>query len=103
MPERDPMVAVPPRRPPPISEERALELERIEKADIAARRAALLRDVAEYVFWLGAGLLLMGWSFHTIDSRYAELAFWAGMILGDGGMLMVLVRRQARSLDRGWY
>lgn len=89
-------------RPPLTQEERALELEQIEKADRTAWRAAFLRDAAEYLVWFVAGLLLMGWSFRTTDSRYAELAFWGGMLVGDGGMLFVLVRRQRRSIEKGW-
>jgi len=37
---------------------------------------------------------------HTTDSRYAGAAFWGGLILGDGGMLLTLVRarREAEKL-----
>ncbi|HWL39247.1 MAG TPA: hypothetical protein VNO75_03335 [Gemmatimonadaceae bacterium] len=83
-------------------EERALELEQIERDDRADRRAAFLRDGAEYLLWFVSGLLLMGWSFHTTDTRYAELAFWGGMLVGDGGMLLVLVRRHRRAVHKGW-
>ena len=55
-------------------------------------RLLYLRYGFEYAVWFIAGLYLLFWSMHTTDTRYADLAFWGGIGLGDGGMLWTLVR-----------
>ncbi len=60
-----------------------------------------LRFGFEYVVWLVVGLFLLGWSFHTTDTRYAGLAFWGGIGLGDAGMLMTLIRARKEAQRRG--
>lgn len=79
-------------RRPLTLEERAIELEQLERELKKQKRFLYLRYGFEYAVWLVAGLFLLGWSFHTTDSRYANLAFWGGMGLGDAGMLWTLVR-----------
>jgi hypothetical protein len=73
-------------------EERALELERLESETRSRKRALYLRYGLEYLAWFIIGLFLLFWSFRTTDSRYARLAFWGGIGLGDAGMLMALIR-----------
>jgi hypothetical protein len=84
-------------RPPLNPEERALELEQFEKELRRQTRFLYLRFGFEYVVWFIAGIFLLGWSFHTTDSRYAGLAFWGGMGLGDAGMLWTLIRARRES------
>jgi hypothetical protein len=79
-------------RPKPTIEQRALELEQLERDTRSQKRSLYLRYGLEYLLWLVVGLFLMFWSFHTTDSRYARLAFWGGIGVGDGGMLMALIR-----------
>ncbi len=79
-------------RPRPSPDERALELEEFERSRSESIRSIYIRYGSEYVLWLVVGLFLLFWSFHTTDMRYAELAFWGGIGLGDGGMLMALIR-----------
>ena len=79
-------------RPRPTPEERALELEEFEKTRRESMRSIYLRYGFEYLVWFVVGLFLMFWAFYTTDSRYARLAFWGGIGLGDGGMLTALVR-----------
>lgn len=79
-------------RPRPTPDERALELEEFERTQRAISRYLYLRFGFEYLIWLIVGLFLLFWSFHTTDTRYADLAFWGGIGLGDGGMLMTLIR-----------
>jgi hypothetical protein len=81
-------------RPPPTPDERALEIEQLEKEVRRQTRTLYLRYGLEYALWFSAGLFLLGWSMHTTDTRYAGLAFWGGLLLGDGGMLWSLVRAQ---------
>jgi len=79
-------------RPRPTPDERARELEEFERSRKASMRSIYVRYGSEYLLWLTVGLFLLFWSFHTTDTRYAGLAFWGGIGLGDGGMLMALVR-----------
>jgi hypothetical protein len=79
-------------RPRPTPDERALELEEFERSRRASTRYLYLRYGFEYLIWLIVGLFLMYWSFHTTDTRYAGLAFWGGIGLGDAGMLLTLIR-----------
>ena len=60
-------------------------------------RFLYLRYGFEYAVWFIAGLFLLFWSMHTTDPRYASLAFWGGMGLGDGGMLWTLVRARSET------
>jgi hypothetical protein len=84
-------------RPRPTPDERALELEEFERSRRAATRHLYLRYGPEYVIWLVVGLFLMFWSFHTTDTRYAGLAFWGGIGLGDAGMLFTLIRARGEA------
>jgi hypothetical protein len=88
-------------RPPLSPEERALEIEQLEKELRRETRLLYLRYGFEYAVWFTVGLFLLGWSLHTTDTRYAGLAFWAGIGLGDAGMLMTLVRARKESERRG--
>ncbi|HEV7839562.1 MAG TPA: hypothetical protein VGO75_15945, partial [Gemmatimonadaceae bacterium] len=81
-------------RPVPTSEQRAREIEELEHADRQMRRHAYARFGLEYLIWFALGLAMMFWSFRTGDARIANPLFWGGMIVGDAGMLMVLVRLQ---------
>ncbi|HMJ18125.1 MAG TPA: hypothetical protein VK478_07015 [Gemmatimonadaceae bacterium] len=84
-------------RPPLSPEERALEIEQTEKELRKQTRSLYLRYGFEYAVWFIAGLFLLFWSMHTTDTRYAGLAFWGGMGLGDGGMLWTLVRARSEA------
>jgi hypothetical protein len=73
-------------------EERAQQIEQLEREMRTQKRRLYLRYGSEYLLWLVVGAFLLFWSFHTTDSRYARLAFWGGIGLGDGGMLLALIR-----------
>jgi hypothetical protein len=81
-------------RPLPTSEQRAQEIEELERADRAMRRYAYARFGFEYLVWFVIGVAMMFWSFRLSDGQTANLWFWGGMIVGDTGMLTVLVRVQ---------
>lgn len=65
------------------------------------RRYAYTRFGTEYLCWFALGLAMMFWSFHILDAGVAGLFFWGGMIVGDGGMLLVLVRIQRHFDEHG--
>lgn len=91
------------RRPKLTLEARALEIEELEKAIKTQTRSLYLRYGSEYGIWLVVGLYLLFWSFHTTDTRYASLAFWGGIGIGDAGMLWTLIRARHDAEKRGLY
>jgi hypothetical protein len=95
--------AQPWRRAKPTIEERALEIEELENAVRTQTRSLYLRYGSEFFVWFVVGLYLMFWSFHTTDVRYAGLAFWSGMGVGDAGMLWTLIRGRQDAERRGLY
>jgi len=88
-------------RPAETMEDRAREIELFEKEQRSQKRALYLRYGAEYLLWFAVGGFLLFWSFHTTDPRYAKLAFWSGIGLGDGGMLMAMIRGRQEGERRG--
>jgi hypothetical protein len=80
------------KRGPVSLEERALEVEEFERAHRAAVYRLWLRYSPEYLMWFLLGLALMFLAFYTTDTRYAGMAFWGGIGVGDAGMLFTLIR-----------
>ena len=85
----------------PSREERARE--RLEADRLATRdaRIALLRAAAECWFWCILGLACLAWSFHTGDKRSGLVAFWGGLVIGNGGLLFALIRHHNLAKERG--
>jgi len=92
MPDQPSLRVHPWQRRPLTLEERAIELEQFERELQKQKRLLYLRYGFEYAVWFIVGIFLLGWSLHTADTRYARLAFWGGIGLGDAGMLWALVR-----------
>jgi len=51
--------------------------------------------------WAGAGIFLLMWSAHTTSMTYGRIAFWAGLVVGNGGVLFTLIAAYARGEQRG--
>jgi hypothetical protein len=66
-----------------------------------ARRRDLVRAGALCVVWMLVGVYLLGWSVHTTDERYGWLAFYGGLIVGNGGMVFTLLAAYRRGEERG--
>ena len=92
MPDQPTLQVHPWKRQPLTPDERAIELEQFERDVQKQKRLLYLRYGFEYTVWFIVGIFLLGWSLHTTDTRYAGLAFWGGIALGDAGMLWALVR-----------
>ena len=60
-----------------------------------------LRSALLCVAWLLVGLLLIGYALHTTDERIGRIAFWAGLLVGNGGMVTTLARAYLRGERRG--
>lgn len=85
------------RRPTP--EERARELLALERQFTREERLATARTLGACFFWMLAGLYLLGLSFHLTDMRYAVTAFYGGLLVGNGGILLSLVMAWLRTLE----
>jgi hypothetical protein len=52
---------------------------------------------AVYTFYvLKIGLYLLGWSVHTLDYLYGRIFFFGGLIIGNAGILYVLLAAYLR-------
>jgi hypothetical protein len=78
---------------------RAREVAELEAERV--RRWDLIRTGALCVAWMLFGLYLLGFSFHTTDDRYARPAFYAGVIVGNAGIVFTLLRAYRRGEQRG--
>jgi hypothetical protein len=52
-------------------------------------------------FWAGAGLLCIAWSMHTTVPWLGKAAFWAGLAIGNAGILFTLLYVYRRGERRG--
>lgn len=86
--------------PPPISDSRAAELQADDREDRRWNWAQTLRTAALLVASVFLGMFLMAWSVHTTDARYAGAAFWSGLIIGNGGVLVSMLMVLARAARR---
>jgi hypothetical protein len=83
--------------------------------DLAARRAreneAAERDEmrlmmvtsAWCIFWSLAGILSILWSAHTTNLFHGRIAFYAGIGLGNGGILFTLLNAYRVGEKRGYW
>ena len=89
-------------RPLPTPQERAATLLAQEREATRDVRWALLRTIGWCFFWMAAGLILMGWAFHTTNERYAPLGFWGGILVTDVGILATLLTAYRHAEEQGW-
>ena len=66
-----------------------------------ARRWELVRAAILCLVWMLLGLYLLGWSFHTDDYLYGRIAFFGGVIVGNGGIIFTLMNTYRRLEKRG--
>jgi hypothetical protein len=71
-------------------------------AERAARRRErwrLVRAGLACVGWCAAGLYLVAWSLHTTDEQAGRVAFWAGLLVGNGGIIATLLTTLGRRAE----
>ena len=73
--------------------------EKVE-ADRVTRRDMLLTAL-QCLFWCAAGVFLLGWSVHTTDRTLGTGAFWAGLGVGNAGIIFTLLAAYRRGEKRG--
>ena len=71
-----------------------------EEAD-HLRNRDLLRSALACVAWCTIGLFLIMWSAHTTDLLYGKIAFFAGLGIGNGGIIFTLLAAWRRGEQRG--
>ncbi|HEU4642544.1 MAG TPA: hypothetical protein VFS44_08825 [Gemmatimonadaceae bacterium] len=89
----------------PLPREILAELASKRAAERAAaerdRRRDLARTALECFGWAAAGILAILWSVHTTDPTAGRVAFYGGMGLGNGGILLSLLAAYRRGERRG--
>ncbi len=75
-----------------MSVKRAAEAERAQRD----RSWALVRAALACVGWCALGLFCLMWSAHTTDVGYGRIAFYGGLVIGNGGILFTLITTFAR-------
>lgn len=84
-----------------LLEEMGRRREAAEREAERAVRRELVRAGALCVGWMSLGLYLLGWSMHTVDEHYGRIAFYGGLLVGNGGILFTLLNCYRRLERRG--
>ena len=80
------------RRRDEMSVERAGEAERAHRD----RTREFIRAGVSCVLWCLIGLFCLMWSAHTTDAGYGRIAFYGGLVIGNGGILYTLIELYSR-------
>lgn len=86
----------------PTPAERAAELAALERIVRSEIRWAYARAVLLCILSAGAALAAIGWSVHTTDQKNGMIAFWGGLLMGNGGILWTLFATYQRAAKEGW-
>ena len=82
-----------------------------ERASALLFEARAVRRHLHWVFFRGAlfcflsmglGLCLIAWAVHTTDQSLAAIAFWSGLLVGNGGIFITLAVTYSRAMEEGW-
>jgi hypothetical protein len=84
-----------------LLEEIGRQREAAEHETRRAVRRTLVRCGVTCIGWMLAGLYLIGWAMHTTDEGYGRVAYYAGVIVGNGGILYTLLATYRRLERRG--
>lgn len=86
----------------PDADERAAQLLELERQVRRELRWVYARAVALCFVWLAFGLALMGWSVNTTNYENGIIAFWGGLLVANGGILVTLLVTYHRAMEEGW-
>jgi len=84
-----------------LLDELARKREAAEAEAERVRRRDMVRTGALCVAWMLVGLYLLGWALHSTHDTYARVAFYAGIIVGNGGIVFTLLAAYRRGEQRG--
>jgi protein-S-isoprenylcysteine O-methyltransferase Ste14 len=90
---------------PPQSLRDELSARRAEEAERAGRdkTRAIVRTALACMGWVALGLFCLMWSAHTTDVKAGWIAVWAGLLIGNGGVVFTLLRAYLRGERRGYW
>lgn len=77
------------------------EHERAHRQAQVDRRRDAVRTALLCLFWCAAGLALIGLGFHLESSVWALPAFYAGVAVGNAGIILTLLAAYQRGEKRG--
>lgn len=86
--------------PEPTPEERGAQLERFCREIERESRRDTWRTLGLCFLWSVGGVLAMGWSFSSSDSRIAPVVFWGALTLAYAGIAHALLSAFRRELER---
>jgi hypothetical protein len=78
-------------------EERAVQRAAQEELAYRDRLWVFIRAALACLAWCGLGLFCLMWSVHTTDVGYGRIAFYGGLVIGNGGILWTLLRTYSRA------
>ncbi len=78
--------------------ERARELAALEREAVKAERRLFAQTLGGCVVCSAVGVGLVAWSLRMVGVDAPQIVFWTGLLLGNGGMFLLLLRHFARSL-----
>ena len=84
-----------------LREQMELSRARAEERARGDTRRDLAWTAVRCVLWCLAGLALMAWALHTTDVALGRMAFTAGIIVGNGGIVATGLRAYLRGERRG--
>lgn len=61
----------------------------------------LVRTALACFGWAALGIFLILWATHTTDATNGRIAFYAGIAIGNGGIVFTLVAAYRRGEERG--
>ncbi len=67
------------------------------------RRRYMLVVALRCLGWCALGLLCIGWSAHTTSMSLGRIAFWFGLMAGNGGILFTLAAAYLHGERRGYW
>ena len=89
----------------PLPEEILDELDARHRGERDQAERDKWRDLAwtglQCLAWSFAGIALILWSAHTTSLAYGRMAFFAGVALGNGGIIFTLLAAHRRGERRG--
>jgi hypothetical protein len=88
-------------QPIPTREERARQMLASGRDADRERWRDLVFTSARCLAWMLAGLALLGAAYHTSDAKLGMVFWWAGITVGNAGVLVTVFRAFRRGQGRG--
>lgn len=87
--------------PKELLQETAVRRAASEEEANRIRSRELVGGMLSCIGWCALGLFLVLWSAHTANVVHGRMAFWAGLGIGNGGIIFTLLAVWRRGEQRG--